>query len=62
MQTLIGDFGQPLPHLTIHVMQIGELAQGPEVLTQVSDSAFDFSFFPAAGLVAGMLQACGKKP
>ena len=44
MQALIGDFGQPLPHLPIHIVQIGELAQRPEVLAKISDGAFDFSF------------------
>src|SRR5205823_8547216 len=54
MQTLIGDFGQPLPRLTIDVVQIGELAQGPEVLAKIPDGALYFSFFPAAGRIAGM--------
>jgi hypothetical protein len=54
MQALIGDFGQPLPDLTIDIVQIGELAQRPEVLAKISDSALDFSFFPAAGRIAGM--------
>ena len=44
----VGDFAQPLPHPPVHVVQIGELAQRPEVLTQVTDGAFDFPFFPAA--------------
>src|SRR5712691_1590688 len=54
MQALIGDFAQPLPHLSIHIMQIGELAQRPEVLPQVTDGAFDFPFFPSAGRIAGV--------
>jgi hypothetical protein len=54
MQALIGDFGQPLPRLAVHIVQIGELAQRPEVLADVSDAAaFHFSFFPAAGRIAG---------
>ena len=51
---MIGNFSEPLPHLAVDVMQIGELAQGPEILPEVPDSAFDFSFFPAAGGIAGM--------
>jgi hypothetical protein len=54
MQALIGDLGQPLPRLTIDIVQIGELAQRPEVLAKISDGALDFSFFPAAGRIAGM--------
>ena len=38
MEPLIGDFIQPLPHLAIHVSQVGEGAQRPEVLAQVSDA------------------------
>jgi hypothetical protein len=44
MQALIGDFGQPLPRLTIDVVQIGELAQRPEVLAKIPYGALDFSF------------------
>ena len=36
MQALIGDFAQPLPHLPVHIVQIGELAQRQEVLSQVN--------------------------
>jgi hypothetical protein len=39
---------------TIDIVQIGELAQRPEVLAKISDGALDFSFFPAAGGIAGM--------
>ena len=35
-------------------MQIGELAQRPEVLAQVTYGAFDFSFFPSAGRITGV--------
>ena len=54
MQTPVGDFVQPLPHLPVHIVQIGELAQGPEVLAKVADGAFDLAFFPTAGSIAGM--------
>jgi hypothetical protein len=35
-------------------VQIGELAQRPEVLAQVTDGPFDFPFLPSAGRIAGM--------
>jgi hypothetical protein len=35
-------------------VQIGELAQGPEVLAEITDGAFNLAFFPAAGSIAGM--------
>jgi hypothetical protein len=53
MLALIGDFDQPLPCLAIHIVKIGELAQRPEVLMEVSNGAFDFSLFPSAGGIAG---------
>ena len=34
-------------------MQIGELAQGPEVLPQITDGALHFAFLPATGRIAG---------
>ncbi len=54
MQASIGDFAQPLAYLSIHIVQIGELAQRPEVLSQISDGALDFPFFPSAGRIAGV--------
>jgi hypothetical protein len=54
MQTPVGDLVQPLPHLPVHIVQIGELAQGPEVLAEITDGAFDLPLFPAAGRIAGM--------
>ena len=54
VQALVGDFAQPLPHLPVHVVQIGELAQRPEVLPKVADGSFDFSFLPSAGRIAGV--------
>jgi hypothetical protein len=54
MHASIGDFAQPLPNLSIYIVQIGELAQRPEVLSQITDGAFDFSFFPSAGWIAGV--------
>ena len=50
MHALIGDFGQPLPHLPVHIVQIGELAQRPEVLAKISDGALDFSFIEKRAL------------
>lgn len=54
VHALISDFGEPLPRLAINIMQIGELTQRPEVLAQVSNGAFHFSFFPTAGGIAGV--------
>jgi hypothetical protein len=53
MQTLIGDLGQPLPDLAIDIVKVGELAQGPEVLPEITDGAFDLAFFPTTGRIAG---------
>ena len=54
MESLIGDLGQPLSRLAVHIVQVGELAQRPEILAHVSDAAaFHFSFFPATGRIAG---------
>ena len=54
MESLVGNLGQPLSRLAVHVMQVGELAQRPEILANVSDAAaFHLPFFPAAGRVAG---------
>ena len=47
MLALIGDFFQPLARLRVHIGQIGEGAQRPEVLAHIADGAFDFSFFPS---------------
>jgi hypothetical protein len=54
MRPLIGDLGQPLPHLPVHIVETGELAQRPEVLANpMARSTLPFSQ-PLAGL-----QACG---
>src|SRR6516164_2205858 len=54
MQTLIGDFGEPLTCLAIDIVQIGEGAQRPEVLANVADAAaLHFSFLPTRGRIAG---------
>ena len=39
MVPLVGDFLQPLPRLAIYVSQVGEGAQRPEILAQISDAA-----------------------
>ena len=45
METLIGNLGQPLSRLTVHIVEVGELAQGPEILAHVPDAAdSDFPF------------------
>ena len=54
MEALVGNLGQPLSRLAVHIVQVGELAQRPEILAHVSDAAaFHFPFFPAAGRIAG---------
>ena len=50
---LVGDFGEPLPGLAIHIVQIGELAQRPETLARIPDGALHFSFFPTRRHIAG---------
>ena len=53
MKALIGYLGQPLSRLAVHIVQVGELAQRPEILAHVSDgAAFHFPFLPAAGRIA----------
>src|SRR6516164_2773573 len=55
MQALVSNFRQPLARLAVHVVQIGELPQRPEILAGVSNpAAFYLSFFPATGWVAGL--------
>jgi hypothetical protein len=54
VQSLVGHFLQPLPRLAIDIGEVSELAEGPEVLTNIPDApAFDFSFLPAGGRIAG---------
>jgi hypothetical protein len=53
VQSLVGDFRQPVPRLAIHIMQIGELPQWPETLARMADDALHFSFFPTCRNVAG---------
>ena len=53
MLPLVGDLGEPLAGLPIHVMQISKLAQGPEVLACITDRALYFAFFPARRQIAG---------
>ena len=53
MLALVGDFFQPLARLRVHIGQIGEGAQRPEVLAHISDGSFDFAFFPGRRDVTG---------
>ena len=53
MLPLVGDFGEPLPRLAIHIVQIGELAQRPEALTCIPDGALHFAFLPTRRRIAG---------
>src|ERR1700730_5990367 len=52
MRALIGDFVDPLACLRIHIGQVGAGGHRPEVLANVSDSAFDLAFFPRRANVA----------
>ncbi len=53
MLPLVGDFREPLAGLAIHIMQIGELTQRPEVLAGIADGALHFAFFPTRRQIAG---------
>ena len=53
MTALIGDFLQPLAGLSVHIGQIGEGAQRPEVLAHITDGSFDFAFLPSRRYVTG---------
>src|SRR5437667_1042563 len=54
VESLIGNFGEPLSRLAVHIVQVGEVAQWPEILAHVPNTAaFYFSFFPATGRIAG---------
>src|ERR1700723_599102 len=53
MQSLVGDFCQPLTYLPVDIMQIFELPHGPEALPEITDGAFHLAFLPAAGWIAG---------
>jgi hypothetical protein len=53
METLVGNLGQPLSRLAVHIVQIREITQRPEVLAHVSDAAaLDLPLFPPAGRIA----------
>ena len=53
MNSSIGDFLEPLPHLVVHVGQIGEGAQGPETGAQVGDAGLNLSLFPSRTGITG---------
>ena len=53
MQPLVGNFGEPLPRLTVHIMHIDEVPQRPETLARIPDGALHFSFFPTRRYIAG---------
>ena len=44
MLSLVSDFGEPLARLAIHVIEICELTQRPEVLAHISDGALHLAF------------------
>jgi hypothetical protein len=53
VQSLIGDFGEPLPGLAVHIMQVGELSEWPEVFARIPNGTLDLSFFPTGRYVTG---------
>ena len=44
VQSLISDFREPLPRLTIHIVQVGELTQRPETPARIPNGPLRFSF------------------
>jgi hypothetical protein len=54
VQARIGDFLQPLPHLAMDIRQVGERAEGPEVLANIRyPAALHFTFLPCCRRIAG---------
>lgn len=54
MQALVGDLVQPFARLAIDIGGVGKLAEGLEVLAEITDAAtFHFAFLPTRGRVAG---------
>src|ERR1700684_3930146 len=54
VQSPVGDRIQPLTPLAVHVAEVEEIAQWPEVLPDVTDTTtFHFSFLPSTRLIAG---------
>jgi len=54
VQSPIGGLIEPFTRLAVHIVEVEEIAQRPEVLTDVTDAtAFHFSLLPATGLIAG---------
>ena len=54
VQSLVGDLVEPLTRLTVHIMEIEEIAQRPEVLPHVTNTpAFHLSLLSSTGLIAG---------
>src|ERR1035438_7691018 len=53
MEAHLGALGQPLSSLAVHIVQVGEFAQRPELLAPLSDaSAFHFPLSPAGSRIA----------
>ena len=54
VQSPIGDLIEPLTRLAVHVVEVEEIAQRPEVLPDVTDATtFHFPLLPATRLIAG---------
>ncbi len=48
--SLVSDFRQPLTRLAVHVMQVREVAQGPETPARIADGALHFAFIEKRAL------------
>src|SRR5438045_2401823 len=54
VQSPIGDLIEPFTRLAVHIVEVEEIAQRPEVLPDVTDAtAFHFPLLPATRLIAG---------
>jgi len=53
VESLISDLVQPLPRLPVDLGEVGKVAEGPEVLTEVAyATTFHLSFLPTSGRIA----------
>ena len=54
VQAPVGDLIEPLTRLAVHVVDVQEIAQRPEVLPHITDTAtFYFPLLPSTRLIAG---------
>ena len=53
MHSPIGDLIEPFTRLAVHIGQVEEIAQRPEVLPDITDGAFHFPLLPGRCDVTG---------